>query len=186
MPGHTAIHRVMLAAGALAILAACGPALHTQTYSPTAIKRADLQIGGGYSLGHPDYSPQTLMGVTGYAVYDFTPHFGISLDFHQVNTHGDNHIFDIYERTYEVGPRYVRHYGRFHPYARASYGRGVFNFPDDRANLAYNIVAGAAGVDIRVQRHVNVRAEFESQYWMKFLDRGLQPDIVTIGAAYHF
>ena len=35
----------------------------------------------------------------------------------------------IYERTYEVGPRYVLHYGPLAPYAKFMIGQGVFNFP---------------------------------------------------------
>ena len=31
----------------------------------------------------------------------------------------------IYERTYEIGPRYVLHYGRFAPYGKVMYGRRV-------------------------------------------------------------
>jgi hypothetical protein len=175
---------VAVAVFALAILGTVGTTLQAQRYFPTATKRADLEAGAGFVFAKPDYSEnQRFTGVTGYAVLDVSPHFGAEFDFHQVNTHGDN---NIYERTYELGPRYVRHYGRFNPYARASYGRGVFNFPNNTANLAYNIVAAAGGLDIRVKSHIYARAEFEGQYWLKFQDKSLQPDVFTLGAAYHF
>jgi hypothetical protein len=48
-------------------------------------------------------------------------------EFHQVND--SNSIVGIYERTYEIGPRYVRKYGRLERYAKLMYGRGVFNYP---------------------------------------------------------
>ncbi len=174
---------MVLAAFAWIAIAVCGCALRAQRYFPTATKNADLEAGGGFVFAKPDYSNQRFTGVTGYAALDVTPHFGAEFDFHQVNTHGDDHI---YERTYELGPRYVRHYGRFNPYARASYGRGVFNFQNNIANLAYNIVAFAGGVDVRVKTHIYARAEFEGQYWLKFQNKTLQPDVFTLGAAYHF
>lgn len=46
-------------------------------------------------------------------------------------------------------------------------------------------VAGG-GVDIHVHKHVNVRAEYEYQKWFGFPPHGLTPQMVTIGAAYHF
>ena len=54
------------------------------------------------------------------------PHIGLMLDFHQVNAPSPK---IEYERTYEIGGRYVLHYGRLQPYAKLMYGRGVFNFP---------------------------------------------------------
>ena len=93
----------------------------------------------------------------------------------------------MYERTYEIGPRYVRDYGRFSPYVKAMYGRGVFNFPpQNAANLAYNMFAGGAGVDYRVLPYLNVRFDYEYQDWSSFPPTGLKPQLFTIGAAYHF
>ncbi len=161
---------------------------------PTAKRAGDLQVGGGFSLAKPDYTQQTFRGFSFYSSFDFKEHFGIEVDFHQMN-HGQTD--NIYERSYEVGGRYVRHYGIFNPYARLMYGRGVFNYPYDVANLAYNMGVAGAGVDINVSRRVNVRADYEYQRWFGF--RGyvsgnpnganngpLTPQIFTIGAAYHF
>ena len=160
-----------------------GTSLSAQKYFPTATKRADLQVGGGYNFASPDYSNVRFRGITGYVSLDVSPHFGFEFDIHQVNTSGDD---NIYERTYEIGPRYVRHFGRYNPYIRGSYGRGVFNFPFNQANLAYNIFAGALGMDVRIKPHIFVRGEYEAQEWLNFSDRGLQPDVTTIGVAYHF
>jgi hypothetical protein len=190
LPGTT-LTRAVLAACAL--VAFCTPAinLQAQKYFPTATKRADLEVGGGYSLSSPDYGNVRFQGITGYAALDVSPHFGVEFDIHQVNTTGND---SVYERTYELGPRYVRHYGRFNPYIRASYGRGVFNYPNNNGNVAYNIFAGALGVDVRVKHHLFVRAEYEGQYWLHFVGnvsasgqaKSLQPDVTTFGAAYHF
>lgn len=177
------ILRIVLGACLFAVLYAAGTSLPAQKYFPTATKRADLEVGGGYVFASPDYSNVPFRGITGYAALDFAPHFGAEFDIHQVYTTGDD---NIYERSYEIGPRYVRHFGRYNPYLRLSYGRGVFNFSYNEANLAYNIFAGAAGIDIRVKPHIYARAEYEAQDWLKFQGRNLQPDVFTIGAAYHF
>ncbi len=156
----------------------------------TATRAGDLQVGGGFSLADADYDHPKLRGETVYASFDFKPHFGVEIDFHQVNAPQPS---KIYERSYEVGGRYVRHYGIFNPYARLMYGRGVFNYQYDVANLAYNMADVGVGVDVNVTRRINVRADYEYQQWFSF--RGnlnnpdssiLSPQVFTIGAAYHF
>lgn len=172
------------------------PASHAHAQAiATASRAGDLQVGGGFSIGNGDYDRPTYRGYTGYASFDFKPNFGIEVDFHQLNTASPA---TYYERSYEVGGRYVRHYGIFNPYARLMYGRGVFNYQYNLANLAYNQIDGAVGVDINVQRRVNVRAEYEYQNWLNFkgldystsnvTNKGgtLSPQMFTIGAAYHF
>ena len=54
------------------------------------------------------------------------------------------------------------------PYIKGLYGRGVFNFPFNEANLAYNSINVGAGVDIKVHPRINVRAEYEYQNWFSF------------------
>jgi hypothetical protein len=153
-----------------------------QASTGTATRKADLQIGGQFTFTpKSDYGTEMFYGGGGYLTFDFTHNFGVELNYHQVN--GDR---GIYERTYEVGGRYVRHFGIVAPYIRGSYGRGVFNFPDNVANLAYNMGAGALGADIRVQRHVNLRGDYEFQFWPSFPQNGLNPHLISIGAAYHF
>ena len=160
------------------------PALMGQA-TATASRKADLQVGVGYVQNNADYpyDPRNLKGFAVYSTYDVTYHFGAEFVFHQANTStGDS----MYQRTYEIGPRYYRSYGRFSPYVKAMYGRGVFNFPGNAANLAYNMFAGGAGLDIRVLRFVNVRGDYEYQDWLGFPATGLKPQLVTIGVAYHF
>jgi hypothetical protein len=154
-----------------------------QATKATAIRKADLQIGGDFTLSpSPDYGTKSFYGGGGYATFDFTHSLGVEFNFRQLN--GPN--LGIYERTYQVGLRYVKHYGIVDPYVRGSYGRGVFNFPNDAANLAYNMFSVAAGVDVRVRRHVNVRADYEFQKWLSFPPNGLTPQVISLGAAYHF
>ena len=153
-----------------------------QVTAPTASRRADLQLGGSFVLARSDYG-QRLAGGGFYGTYDFRPHLGVELAFHQLNSeNGDQR----YERTYEVGGRYVLHWNRINPYAHVMYGRGVFNFPQNIANLAYNLGAAGGGVDVNVLKHVNVRGEYEYQRWFSFPLHDLTPQLGTIGVAYHF
>lgn len=169
-----------------------GTRLHAQA-TPTASRGGDLQIGALFVYGNSDYRPQNFKGYGAYATFDFLYHVGIEGEFHQLND--PNAADGVYERTYEIGPRYVLHYGRFHPYGKVMYGRGVFNYPNladtsgnlvPTANLAYNILAGGVGVDYRVLPSMNVRVDYEFQQWLSFPPNGLTPKVLGIGVAYHF
>ncbi len=172
----------------LSLVLGAATALQAQKL-PTASRTFDIQAGGSFVYGESDYG-RTMKGYGGYGTIDFKPHFGLMLDFHQANA-----TDKIYERTYEVGGRYVRRHSRFDLYAKGMYGRGVFNFPpyfpggESRANLAYNLVGFGGGVDYHAKRFLNVRGDFEYQEWLgdgSFLPHGLSPYIVSLGAAYHF
>ena len=182
--------RLALAA-LISLLSLAAPALHAQAL-PTATSDGILQIGGMFSLVNSDYVPYKLKGYGFYVTFDFRAHLGLEAEFRQAND--SNPASAIYERTYEIGPRYVRRYGRLSPYAKLLYGRGVFNYPPvfgdpnggPAANLAYNLGAAGAGLDYRLLRSVNLRADFEYQYWLNFPPNNLTPSMFSIGAAYHF
>lgn len=189
---------------AIATLAAVSPALFGQAL-PTASRLADLQVGAGFTWAHSDYVPNNIGGFAFYADYDLFGHYGIEADFHRVKDPNadplvpSNHFS---ETTYEIGGRYVRHYdrGRLAPYAKLEYGRGVANFPAhiretpagaviDIDNFGYNLVGAGGGLDYRLRRRVNLRADFEMQHWFAHdseLPNGLSPYLLTFGAAYHF
>ena len=158
-----------------------GHALYSQAL-PAASRLGDAQIGIGYSFGRPDYIPQTFQGVAAYADFDFRPHFGVEAEFHQVNHTGG---FQSFERTYEIGGRYLRTYGALVPYIKAMIGRGDFDYPYGETELGYTMYAGGAGSDIKIGQHLRVRAEYEFQKWTSFPNGGLTPQIVTVGVAYH-
>ena len=157
-----------------------------------SIRVGDLQIGALFVYGNSDYRPQNFRGYGGYASFDFRYHIGIEGDFHQLND--PDSTDGVYERTYEIGPRYVLHHGRYNPYAKLMYGRGVFNYPPvfgdpkigPAANLAYNIGAIGGGLDYRIVAGMNARVDFEHQQWFGFPPSGITPWIVSIGAAYRF
>jgi len=160
--------------------------LHGQA-TPTASKSADLQVGGTFVLTKPDYGTQYFKGYGFYSTFDFRPHLGVEVDYRQAN--GEN---TMYERNYMAGLRYVRQYGRFRPYAKVLYGRGVFNFPPqyNGTNLAYNMFAFGGGTDYILRRSVYLRADFELQKWggdnYGLLPNGISPYVFSFGAAYHF
>lgn len=150
---------------------------------PTARRAADLQVGGGFVIDKSDYLTTNLKGFAFYTTLDLTRHWGGEFVIHQAYSGtGDQ----AYHRTYELGPRYHRDYGRFAPYVKAMYGRGVFNYPNGVANLAYNMFALGAGLDFKVKSYLNVRADYEYQDWLSFPPNGLHPQLITFGVAYHF
>ncbi len=123
------------------------------------------------------------------------PHVGLMLNFNQTYARSPK---TEYERTYEIGGRYVIHHGRLDPYAKGMYGRGVFNFPPypnnptgpASANLAYNLFAIGGGVDFRLKSYLNLRGDYEWQKWLGggqvLLPNGITPQLFTLGVAYHF
>jgi opacity protein-like surface antigen len=169
-----------------AVLLVCGSSLAHGQAKYTATRAGDLQLGAGYTNGTSDYVANRIGGYSGYATFDFKEHFGAEFDFHQVNDPNSA----VYERSYEWGGRYLRHYhnDRYRPYVRVMYGRGVFNFPGNAANLAYNMIDFAGGMDIAVHSRINVRAEFEYQDWLSGpgITNGLTPTLINVGVAYHF
>jgi hypothetical protein len=156
---------------------------------PPASRLGDLQIGAGYSSANANYEyvHNRIAGLYVYTDFDFKEHFGVEASFHPLHDPKSA----VYQRTYEIGGRYVRHYTiaglTLHPYAKLQVGRGILNFPK-YANLAYNMVSTGGGVDFSVHPRINVRAEFEYQDWLSAPGPGLNmtPTIISIGVAYHF
>lgn len=159
--------------------------LHAQAI-PTATRKSSIQVGAGFSNANTDYLPNRVNGTTIYGDWDFYHHLGVEGEFRYIKDGKTN----VYEKTYEIGPRYSRTYhGRFSPYVKGLYGRGVFNFTylgQTTANLAYNLVAVGGGLDYKALRFLNLRGEYEYQHWFGFPPNGLTPSVVTVGAAYRF
>jgi hypothetical protein len=152
---------------------------------PTATRAGDLQLGGGLILGGSNYNFNStgLVGAAFYTTFDVRTHWGAEANFHQSQSTQDS---TVYERTYEVGPRVYLSRGAVAPYAKAMYGRGVYNFHNGVANIAYNMYTFGGGMDFLVTRSLNVRADYEYQSWPGFPLATLHPNVVTIGVAFHF
>ncbi len=178
------LHRIVL----LLLCFALPGCAHSQArYAAT--RAGDLQVGVGYSTANADYEyvHNRIAGFYFYTDFDFRENFGIEANFRQLNDPNSA----VYERTYTAGVRYIRHYNArklgINPYIKLMPGRGTLNFPA-YANLTYNIVAGAGGVDFWPAPRFNVRAEFEYQDWISAPGAGLaiNPSMFSIGVAYHF
>lgn len=174
------------AAALLALAAAfCAPLPAPAQSQPTATRLGDLQLGGGFVFATSDYNftPITLLGESFYTTFDNRNHWGGEFNFRHSQSTLDS---TVHETTYEIGPRIFIARGPFIPYAKVLYGRGVYNFPNSVANVAYNMYTFGGGIDIPVRRSINVRADYEYQTWMGFPIANLNPSVVTIGIAYHF
>ncbi len=154
-----------------------------------ATRAGDLQIGAGYTSANANYEyvHNRIAGFYFYTDFDFKAHYGIEGSFHQLNDPNSA----VYQRTFALGPRYVRHYALgqrdLSPYVTVQGGAGVLNFPK-YANLGYAMLAGAGGVDFSISRRINLRAEYQYQDWFNAPGSGLsiKPSMFSVGAAYHF
>jgi opacity protein-like surface antigen len=176
--------RRILAATLLAFsVAACATA-NAQSRE-TATRIGDLQLGGGFVFAQSNYNfnPMKLVGGSLYTTFDKRNHWGGEFDFRHNRSTSDS---TVYERTYEIGPRVFVHRGPLIPYAKVMYGRGVYNFHNSVANVAYNMYTFGGGADYQLTRSLNFRADYEYQTWMGFPIQNLHPSVITIGVAYHF
>ncbi len=171
---------------AFALLVACFLSAAARAQSmPTASRPGDIQFGGGFALGNSTYNfnKLSLTGGSAYATFDKRYHWGFEAGFHQVKPSSDP---TIYERTYELGPRFYLTRGRLAPYGKVLIGRGVYNFSGNIANIAYNLYTVGGGADFALTPTINLRADYEFQNWLSFPIAPLHPSLFTIGAAFHF
>ena len=177
----------------LALLTACSSLAFGQA-SPDATRAGDLQVGGTFTFGYPDYSPQKGLGGGAYAAFDFKTNWGAEFAFHELSL--DTHA-PAKEISYELGPRYHRTYGRYNPFIKGLGGRGSFTFNpnfiegiEGASSESYWVMSGGAGLDYQLTYRFNLRAEMEYQHWFsnatEFLPHGLTPIIYNFGFAYHF
>ena len=166
---------------------------------PTATRTGDLQIGGGFVADFPDYTKHKFYGYGFYGDFDFIDHLGVEGEFRSAT----DSIIPQSQKTYEVGPRYFRRYGRFIPYAKALVGHGSEGYPPfsgsttSAGSAGYNFFGLGTGVDIPLTYHMIVRTDFEYQRWFASttpgalndiggLPRGLTPILYTGGVAWRF
>lgn len=168
-------------AACVALLWGCAAAMSGQAI-PTATRPADIQVGAGFSTAKPDYEHANFPGFFLYADVDPRAHWGLEAEYHQVS----GGAAQSSQRTIEIGGRYFRNYGAFSPFAKGMYGRGQFTYPFGYTVIWYNMFAGGVGVDYKATRYIHARVEYEFQKWLSFPNGGLQPQLLSIGVAYHF
>ena len=190
----------------------CSAAAASAQAVPTAKRLADLQVGGTFTLADSNYTNDTSdpgrnnnvfnlsqptgnsiywKGAGAYATLDLRYHYGVELSYKRTASSGT----ELSETTFEFGPRYVFHTGRFSLYAKALYGRGLFNFAAyestgksvEIANVAYNVLTAGGGLDLQLRSGINIRVfDYEYQHWLNFPPNKLTPQVVSVGVAYHF
>jgi hypothetical protein len=154
---------------------------------PTAIQKANIQAGGGWSYARPDYGHKGIQGWSAFADMDFGVHWGVEADIHHASLITPE---DLAENSYMFGPRFIVRRGRFKFYGKGLVGIGdlVIQLQQDNvgrtAGTQFAYAAGG-GVEVVASRHIVVRAlDFEYQHW-NYLT-GLTPAVFTTGVAYRF
>ncbi len=176
------------------ILLACGAVTASAQVVPSATARQfSVTAGGMGSISQPDYSylygvgtsPNRLYGFGAYVDLHFTRWIQIEGEgrWQRFNQAPDN--FNEYngEDTYLVGPRLPVHTFRFlhaTPYGKFLAGIGTGKFLTTPAfAMAYG-----GGVDLRVTKHISIRAaDFEWQYW-DVTPTSLKPYVGSVGVSY--
>lgn len=183
--GRGGLFRRLTVAAILLALATVSASLSSAQSIPTASRLGDLQVGGGFVFARSDYNqtPIHLLGGAAYTTFSLRDHWGAEFDFRHTRSSSDS---TVYERTYEIGPRFFITRGRLVPYAKVMYGRGVYNFSNNIANIAYNIYTFGGGSDFRLTRSINLRGDYEYQSWAGFPLGTLHPSVITLGVAYRF
>jgi len=154
---------------------------------PTAIQKANIQVGGGWSYVRPDYGHKAVQGWAAFADMDFGLHWGVEADIHHASLITPE---DVAENSYLIGPRFILPHGRLKLYGKGLFGIGDLVIQERQDNVgrspgtqfAYGL---GGGVEIIASRHIVVRAlDFEYQHWS--YRTGLTPAVFTTGVAYRF
>ncbi len=178
---------------------------------PTATRRGAIQLGGTYVGDFPDYTNSKFYGYGVYADFDYAEKFGVEFNYRdaidQTSQLGGGGHVPAQQRSFEVGERYNRIYGRVVPYARVSFGYAQMQYPPlatppasqsvSAGTLGYFMYSIGGGVDYTVTSRLSIRADFEAQTWLSRtntpspnningLPRGLTPFVYSGGVAYRF
>jgi hypothetical protein len=152
-----------------------------------------LTAGGIASAFQPDYagggivasSPQRLYGFGAYVDLNLKRWVGVEAEARWLR---ENSYVGINEDNYLIGPRVKIHeFRRFGatPYGKALFGIGHMNFEYGEAYGRFADLALGGGVDLKVSRHISVRAaDFEYQLWPNWIGGTLKPYGVSAGIGY--
>ena len=146
-----------------------------------ATRGTQIQAGVGVLFLNPDYVNREIKGASFWGDYDIRRYLGA-----EVAVHIGSFITpdDIAENSYLVGPRFIYHYRKFAPYAKALLGRSTITNQDNNQSSSYNTYAFGGGLDYRVARKFNVRADFIQEVWPNFEPNTLSPTAFSVGVLY--
>ena len=149
-------------APAIILLLAAASLAAAQAVPDAEKGRASLWAGAGYSQVQPDFGPNSMSGVAGFADVNFA-HWSVeaNLRFLRFNSfHGET------ESSYLAGPRYfVFPMGRLRPFAGVLFGVGTIHYPFEIGNGSYFAYAPYGGAEARITRRVALRADYQYQFW---------------------
>ncbi len=156
---------------------------HAQAAPAARGGTGSIFAGGTYSVIHPDYGTNWLMGIGGYFDINLDKHFGAE---GEVRLMRFNQRLDVHEDTYMGGPKFTYPHKKFEPYAKALFGNGQFNFPYSFAHGGYFAMGLGGGLDYRLTPRFKIRViDYEYQIWPGFLNGGgLTPHGYSFGASY--
>ena len=98
---------------------ALAPTLRAQAVY-TATRSTRIEAGAGVSLIQPQYVPDNVYGISGWADYDFSKWLGVEFAAHLSVLTKD----DYAETSYEIGPRGLYHWHKYTGYAKLLLGLG--------------------------------------------------------------
>lgn len=169
--------------------------LHAWGQAIPAATRGALQVGAGVYGATDDQWPNApyAYGLTFYSTLDLTDHFGGEADIHLMDLRKVN---TLAEDSYELGPRFTLHRGRFEPYGKFLFGIGHTSvqppiYVPHTPGTFFEVSFGG-GLDYRVTDKIDARGDFEYQDWISFQSSPqnpgthLNPGLATIGVAYRF
>lgn len=174
---------------ALTLVTSLPSALHGQA-TAAATRGGATQIGAGYTWSNEDQYPgKHLQGMTIYGTFDLNNHLGVEGDLHLASVFKS--YFQYKETSYDAGLRWVEHYRKFAPYAKALVGFGHSSAVNSRQIVggstpgSYFLYGLGGGLDYNVTDKMSIRCvDFEYQRWPNFPPNGLTPPLLTFGAAY--
>lgn len=168
---------------------------------PTATQTLDLSFFGGGTLTYTELDAGRNVGITAGGDVTFRElyfHVRPALEIRGNYAFKEGTIDGL--KSAMAGPRFSREFGRFTPYVTGFYGRGSIHYvqgvvvfpPNGGPGFRYdrttsNVFAGGAGVDYRVTRHFDAKADVLFEQWKTpVIDSGkIYPIPITVGVVYH-
>jgi hypothetical protein len=180
---------------AIVLLSALVPAT-AQTVPAYTAPGIPLNIGLGPSIYNVDWGHGHMLGGTIWA--DWYPRWlpsiahglGVELEARDISFHRGYGQQNLRHDTAGGGPIYAwRHFYNFHPYAKYLISYGSIDFTSPSPTYSHDTrksIAPGGGVEYRFYGQFWARADYEYQFWQKFMDKTSTPQGFTFGVAYDF
>lgn len=163
--------------GALTLLS--GVRLHAQAMPAASGPGSNLSVGYEFSTYRNPYGQRNLAGYAVFADFNATWRYGLEAEARSLTLNADE---DVKLKNYLAGLRVAALPGRITPYGKFLVGAGHITFPFKLADGTYFAYVPGAGVDVRVNDFISIRAvDFEYQMWQNFNFGTYRPYGVSTG-----